>query len=57
MAVTNVQDFNKRNERNDDYRISSYNYRGKYSFLEVGVWQLFKGGNYSKEETIDLSIF
>ena len=22
-------------------------------FLEVGVRQLFKGGNYSKEETID----
>ena len=31
------------------YRISSYNCRGNYSFLEVTVWQvwqLFKGGNY-----------
>ena len=39
------------------YRISSYNCRGNYSFLEVGVRQLFKGGNYSKEETINVSIF
>ena len=29
-------------------------FRGNYSFLEVGVRQLFKGGNYSKEETIVL---
>ena len=34
------------------YRISSYSCRGNYSFLEVGVRQQFKGGNYSKEETI-----
>ena len=35
------------------YRISSYSCRRNYSFLEVMVRQLFKGGNYSKEETID----
>ena len=29
------------------YRIPSYNCRGNYSFLEVGVRQLFKGWNYS----------
>ena len=40
-----------------NYRISSYSCRGNYSFLEVGVRQLFKGGNYSKEETIDLFSF
>ena len=28
------------------YRISSYSCRGNYSFLEVGMRQLFKGGNY-----------
>ena len=39
------------------YRISSYSCRGNYSSLEVGVRQLFKGGNYSKEETIVLSQF
>ena len=33
-------------------RISSYSCRGNYSFLEVGVRQVFKGGNYSREETI-----
>ena len=36
------------------YRISANSFRGNYSFLEVGVRQLFKGGNYSKEETIVL---
>ena len=39
------------------YRISSYSCRGNYSFLGVGVRQLFKGGNYSKEETIDFYFF
>ena len=34
------------------YRISANSFRGNYSFLEVGVRQLFKGGNYSREETI-----
>ena len=36
------------------YRISANSFRGNYSFLKVGVRQLFKGGNYSKEETIVL---
>ena len=35
------------------YRISANSFRGNYSFWEVGVRQLFKGGNYSKEETIN----
>ena len=39
------------------YRISSYNCRGNYSFLEVEVRQVFKGGNYSKEETIVFLLF
>ena len=34
------------------YRISANNFRGNYSFLEVGVRKLLKGGNYSGEETI-----
>ena len=34
------------------YRISLYSFRGSYSFLEVGMRQAFKGGNYSKEERI-----
>jgi len=34
------------------YRISSYSCRSNYYFLEVGVRQLFKEGNYSREETI-----
>ena len=34
------------------YRISANSFRGNYSFLEVGVRQLFKGGNYSRAETI-----
>ena len=36
----------------EKYRISANSFRGNYSFLEVGVRQLFKGGNYSREETI-----
>ena len=35
-----------------DYRISANSFRGNYSFLEVGVRKLFKGGKYSREETI-----
>ena len=34
------------------YRISGNSLCGNYSFLKVGVPQLFKGGNYSREETI-----
>ena len=34
------------------YRISANSFRGNYSFLEAGVRQVFKGGNYSREETI-----
>ena len=34
------------------YRISANSFRGNYSFLEVGVRQVFKGGNYLREETI-----
>ena len=37
-----------------NYRISANSFRGNYSFLEDGVRQLFKGGNYSREETINL---
>ena len=36
----------KGQEETNIYRISSYNCRGNYSFLEVGVRQVFKGGNY-----------
>ena len=39
------------------YRISSYSCRGNYSFLGAWVRQLFKGGNYSKEETIGFFLF
>ena len=31
---------------------SLYSFRGSYSFLELGMRQIFKGGNYSKEERI-----
>jgi hypothetical protein len=40
-----------------EYRISANSFRGNYSFLKVGVRQLFKGGNYSREETIDFLLF
>ena len=30
-----------------EYRISANSFRGNYSFLEVEVRQVFKGGNYS----------
>ena len=39
------------------YRISANSFRGNYSFLEVEVRQLFKGGNYSREETIVFLLF
>ena len=39
------------------YRISANSFRGNYSFLEVEVRKLFKGGNYSREETIYLLLF
>ena len=43
-----------------DYRISSYSFRGNYSFLNLEIQRsqyikmqkLFKGGNYSRAETI-----
>ena len=37
---------------NCKYRISANSFRGNYSFLETGVRQVFKGGNYSRAETI-----
>ena len=43
--------------KEDKYRISANSFRGNYSFLKVGVRQLFKGGNYSREETINLLLF
>ena len=39
------------------YCISANTFRGNYSFLEVGVRQVFKGVNYSKAETIDFLFF
>ena len=39
------------------YRISANSFRGNYSFLKVEVRKVFKGGNYSKEETIDFLVF
>ena len=39
------------------YRISANSFRGNYSFLELGVRKLFKGGNYSREETIVFLLF
>ena len=38
------------------YRISSYSCRVNYSFLKVRVRKVFKGGNYSREETIVILI-
>ena len=35
-----------------NYRISANSFGGNYFFLKAGVWQVFKGGNYSREETI-----
>ena len=34
------------------YRISANSFRGNYSFLKVLVRKVFKGGKYSREETI-----
>ena len=39
------------------YRISANSFRGNYSFLKLGVRKVFKGGNYSREETINLLPF
>ena len=39
------------------YHISGNSFRRNYSFLEVAVWQVFKGENYSREETINLLLF
>ena len=39
------------------YRISANSFRGNYSFLKVEVRLLFKGGNYSREETIVFLLF
>ena len=42
---------------NYDYRISANSCRDNYSFLRLWVRQLFKGDNYSKEETINFFRF
>ena len=39
------------------YRISANSFRENYSFLELGVRKLFKGGKYSREETIVFLLF
>jgi hypothetical protein len=39
------------------YRISANSFRGNYSFLELGLRKLFKGGKYSREETIVFLLF
>ena len=39
------------------YRISANSCRDNYSFFGLKVRQVFKGGNYSREETIFLLIF
>ena len=39
------------------YRISANSCRDNYSFFEAWVRQLFKGDNYSKEETINFFLF
>ena len=33
-------------EGHNIYRISANSFRGNYTFLKVGVQQVFKGGNY-----------
>ena len=40
-----------------NYRISANSCRDNYSFFEAWVRQLFKGDNYSKEETINFLVF
>ena len=39
------------------YCISANSFRGNYSFLDLEVRKLFKGGKYSREETIVFSYF
>ena len=39
------------------YRISANSFRGSYSFLKAEVRKVFKGGKYSREETIFFAIF
>ena len=39
------------------YRISANSCRDNYSFFGLWVRQLFKGDNYSKEETINFYLF
>ena len=39
------------------YRISANSCRDNYSFFESWVRQLFKGDNYSKEESINFLVF
>ena len=41
----------------NNYRISANSCRDNYSFFEAWVRQLFKGDNYSKEETINFFLF
>ena len=42
---------------NSIYRISANSFRGNYSFLDLGVRKLFKGGKYKREETIVFLLF
>ena len=56
FRVLEIQDWEPQT-RNLKYRISANSFRGNYSFLKVEVRKLFKGGNYSKEETINLLLF
>ena len=44
-------------DQSDVYRISAISCRDNYSFFGLKVRQVFKGGNYSREETIFLLIF
>ena len=39
-------------KKKNRYRISANSFRGNYSFLKVLVRKVFKGGKYSREETI-----
>ena len=45
------------NQQIINYRISANSFRGNYSFLKLKVRPLFKGGNYSKEESIVFQLF
>ena len=44
-------------EYSKNYRISANSCRDNYSFFGLWVRQLFKGDNYSKEETINFYLF